>query len=124
MKYDSHVFANCGIAVAGMQHDTLLQTYVLESHKPHEHGQPGRASSPAQDHHYDEVSGKGANQIPFAQVEVDTARRVLREDADVTLRLHQALWPQIEADDELADIYATSRCRHARPVRGSSATAC
>ena len=105
IKYDRHVFANHGIEVRGYAHDTMLQSYVLEVHKPH------GLSSLAERHlgrsgiTYEELCGKGAHQIPFAQVAVDKAAEYSCEDSEQTLCVHQALWPQIEAKAQLAFIY-------------------
>jgi DNA polymerase I len=105
VKYDRHVFANHGIEVRGYAHDTMLQSYVLEVHKPH-----GLASL-AERHlgrsgiDYETLTGKGVHQIPFAQVAVDKAAEYACEDADQTLDVHQALWPRLEADNRLRFIY-------------------
>ena len=109
LKYDQHVFANHGIALAGVAHDTLLQSYVLESGKDgvrgHDLGQLalrhlGLATIP-----YEALCGKGVNQICFDQVAVETAAEYAAEDADLCLRLHARLYPQIAADQGLARIY-------------------
>jgi DNA polymerase I len=105
VKYDRHVFANHGIEVQGYAHDTMLQSYVLEVHKPH-----GLASL-AERHlgrsgiSYESLCGKGAHQIPFAQVDVAKASEYSCEDSDQTLDVHLALWPQLQADDKLRFIY-------------------
>jgi DNA polymerase I len=105
IKYDRHVFANHGIEVRGYVHDTMLQSYVLEVHKPH-----GLASL-AERHlgrtgiDYETIAGKGAHQIPFAQVSVDKAAEYSCEDSDQTLDVHLALWPKLEGDSKLRFIY-------------------
>ncbi len=105
VKYDRHVLANHGIEVQGYAHDTLLQSYVLEVHKPH------GLSSLAERHlgrggiTYEDLCGKGAHQIPFAQVDVAKAAEYSCEDADQTLAVHQVLWPQLAAHDKLAFVY-------------------
>jgi DNA polymerase I len=105
VKYDRHVFANHGIEVHGYAHDTMLQSYVLEVHKPH-----GLASL-AERHlgrsgiDYETITGKGAHQIPFAQVSIDKAAEYSCEDSDQTLDVHRALWPRLEADSKLRFIY-------------------
>ncbi len=105
VKYDRHVFANHGIEVQGYAHDTMLQSYVLEVHKPH------NLSSLAERHlgrggiSYEDLCGKGAHQIPFAQVPVEQAARYSCEDADQTLDVHQALWPRLQAEPRLRAIY-------------------
>jgi DNA polymerase I len=105
IKYDRHVFANHGIEVQGYVHDTMLQSYVLEVHKPH-----GLASL-AERHlgrsgiSFEDLCGKGAHQIPFAQVDVPKAAEYSCEDSDQTLDVHRALWPQLAADAKLKFIY-------------------
>jgi len=111
LKYDQHVLANHGIRLAGVRHDTLLQSYILESGKDgvrgHDLGQLatrhlGLATIP-----YEALCGKGANQIGFDQVAVDRAAEYAAEDADLCLRLHARLYPQIESDAGLLRVYET-----------------
>jgi DNA polymerase-1 len=105
VKYDRHVFANHGVEVQGYAHDTMLQSYVLEVHKPH-----GLASL-AERHlgrsgiNYEDLCGKGAGQIPFSQVDIAKAAEYSCEDSDQTLDVHLALWPQLQANDKLRFIY-------------------
>ena len=105
VKYDRHVFANHSIEVQGYVHDTMLQSYVLEVHKPH-----GLASL-AERHlgrsgvNNEDLCGKGAHQIPFSQVEIGKAAHYACEDSDQTLDVHRVLWPQLEADAKLRGIY-------------------
>ncbi|MDD5240878.1 MAG: DNA polymerase I [Sulfuricella sp.] len=105
LKYDKHIFANHGIALNGIVHDTLLQSYVLESHRSHDMDSLALRHLGAKTITYAEVAGKGAKQIGFDQVDIDTATRYAAEDADITLQLHQALYPQIEPDARLNHIY-------------------
>ncbi len=105
VKYDRHVFANHGIEVQGYAHDTMLQSYVLEVHKPH-----GLASL-AERHvgrtgiAYEDLCGKGVHQIPFSQVAIDRAAEYSCEDSDQTLDVHRVLWPQLEANAQLRSVY-------------------
>lgn len=105
IKYDRHVFANHGIEVQGYAHDTMLQSYVLEVHMPH-----GLASL-AERHvgrsgiNYEDLCGKGANQIAFDQVDIAKAAEYSCEDSDQTLDVHRVLWPQLEGDEKLKFIY-------------------
>ena len=105
VKYDRHVFANHGVEVQGYAHDTMLQSYVLEVHKPH-----GLASL-AERHlgrggiSYEDLCGKGAGQISFSQVDIARAAEYSCEDSDQTLDVHRTLWPSLEADDKLRFIY-------------------
>ena len=96
LKYDQHIFANHGIALAGVAEDTLLQSYVLESHKPHDLSNLALRHLGMSTISYAEVVGKGAKQIGFDQVDLDTATRYSAEDADITLQLHQTLSPQLQ----------------------------
>jgi DNA polymerase-1 len=105
LKYDSHIFANHGIRLTGIEHDTLLQSYVLESHKPHDMDNLAERHLGVKTVTYAEVAGKGAKQIGFDQVDVDIATNYAAEDADITLQLHQALYPQIARDERLEFIY-------------------
>jgi DNA polymerase-1 len=105
VKYDRHVFANHGIEVQGYAHDTMLQSYVLEVHKPH-----GLAS--LADRHqgrigisFEDLCGKGASQICFDQVDIAKASEYSCEDADMTLAVHRTLWPLIDANDKLRFVY-------------------
>jgi DNA polymerase-1 len=104
-KYDMHVFANHRVRLAGVTHDTLLQSYVLESHQPHDMDSLALRHLGMKTITYDEVTGKGAARIGFEQVAVERAAEYAAEDADITLRLHRALSPQIEPDEKLARIY-------------------
>ncbi|HEX5338610.1 MAG TPA: DNA polymerase I, partial [Gallionella sp.] len=103
IKYDLHIFANHGIALAGIHDDTLLQSYVLESHKPHDMDNLALRHLNVKTISYAEIVGKGAKQICFDQVDLDTATRYAAEDADITLQLHQTLSPQLH--DKLASVY-------------------
>ncbi|MEX0960729.1 MAG: DNA polymerase I [Burkholderiales bacterium] len=105
LKYDMHVFANAGVRLAGVQHDTLLESYVLESHRRHDMDELALRHLDVKTITYDEVTGKGASRIPFEQVEVARATEYAAEDADVTLQLHQALFPQIADDEKLSNVY-------------------
>ncbi len=96
LKYDQHIFANHGIALRGVAEDTLLESYVLESHKPHEMGNLALRHLGLSTISYTDVAGKGAKQIGFDQVDLETATRYAAEDADITLQLHQVLSPQLQ----------------------------
>jgi DNA polymerase-1 len=105
LKYDKHIFANHDVALNGIEHDTLLESYVLESHKPHDMDNLAERHLGVKTIAYDEVTGKGPNRISFDQVAIEQATEYSAEDADITLQLHRALYPQIAADSKLADIY-------------------
>ncbi len=104
-KYDQHVLANHGVRVAGIVHDTLLESYVLESHQRHDMDSLARRVLGIQAISYDEVTGTGAKRIPFSQVSVERALEYAAEDADVTWQLHAALHPRVSADPKLHYIY-------------------
>ena len=91
IKYDSHVFANYGIAVQGYVHDTLLQSYVLEAHKPHGLESLAQRYLGRVGISYETLCGKGASQIPFSQVGVDQATTYACEDVDFCLQVHRIL---------------------------------
>ncbi len=105
-KYDRHVFANHGITVRGYVHDTMLQSYVLEVHKPHNLASLALRHTGRKGLDYEDLCGKGVHQIPFAQVAVPQAAAYACEDADQTLEVHRALWPLLQAHAGLARIYA------------------
>ncbi|MBA4256759.1 MAG: DNA polymerase I, partial [Polaromonas sp.] len=105
VKYDRHVLANHGIAVRGYAHDTMLQSYVLEVHKPHGLSSLALRHLDRSGTTYEDLCGKGAHQIPFAQVDVAQAAAYAAEDADQTLAVHNVLWPQLLADDKLRAVY-------------------
>lgn len=107
LKYDRHVFANHGIALAGVVEDTLLESYVLESDQPHDLGSLAARHCGLKTLSYDELTGKGAARICFSQVDVARAAEYAAEDADVTLRVHRVLAPQLAAVPQLDAIYRT-----------------
>ena len=105
IKYDLHVFANHGIDVKGYVHDTLLQSYVLESHQRHDMDSLATRHLNAKTISFEEVAGKGASQIGFEQVSIETATTYSAEDSDVTLQLHLAMYPQVVAEEKLNFVY-------------------
>ncbi|MGA9162965.1 MAG: DNA polymerase I [Thiobacillus sp.] len=105
LKYDRHIFANVGIALGGIIDDTLLQSYVLEAHQSHELGNLATRHLGLATISYDDVTGKGAARIGFEQVAIERASEYAAEDADVTLRVRDALAPQIDASDKLTFVY-------------------
>jgi DNA polymerase-1 len=109
LKYDQHVFANHGIALAGVAHDTLLQSYVLEAGRSgvrgHDLGQLALRHLGLETIAYEDLCGKGAKQIGFNEVDVVRAAEYGAEDSDLCLRLQERLYPQIAADAGLASVY-------------------
>ena len=101
LKYDAHIFANYGITLGGIAFDTLLESYVLESHLPHNMDSLAERHLGMKTIRYEEVCGKGVHQIGFDQVDLKIATDYAAEDADITLRLHLELWPQIQENPGL-----------------------
>jgi DNA polymerase I len=105
IKYDGHVLANHGIAARGFVHDTLLESYVLEAHLNHSLEKLAERHLGRKGLSYEDLCGKGANQISFSQVDIDKAAEYSGEDSEMTLAVHQTLWPQLEADARQRFIY-------------------
>jgi DNA polymerase-1 len=106
LKYDAHVLANHGIALAGMRYDSMLESYVLNSTATrHDMDSCARRYLGVETVHYEDVAGKGAKQISFSQVAVDTAADYAAEDADITLQLHQVLWEGLQKEPTLQKLY-------------------
>ncbi|MCK6387707.1 MAG: DNA polymerase I [Zoogloea sp.] len=105
LKYDAHILANHGIALAGIAEDTLLESYVLESDKPHDMDSLASRHLGLKTLTYTEVCGKGAKQIGFGDVDLARATEYAAEDADITLRLHNTLAAQLAAEPGLAALY-------------------
>ena len=106
LKFDMHVLENYGIELRGQRYDTMLESYVLNSTATrHDMDSMAEKYLGIRTIHFEDVAGKGAKQISFDQVSVETAAEYSAEDADVTLRLHLKLWPQLEALPALAKLY-------------------
>ena len=105
LKYDSHVLANYGIRLQGIVHDTLLESYVLESHRRHDMDSLSERFLDYKPVSYTDICGKGASQIGFDEIAIDVATHYAAEDADVTLQLHQSMWPRLKENDGLRFIY-------------------
>jgi len=105
LKYDWHVLMNHGIDLQGIVHDTLLQSYVLEAHERHDMDTLAARHLGEQTIKYEAVCGKGANQIGFDQVSVEHATTYAAEDADITFRLHQAMYPAVSREAGLEKVY-------------------
>ncbi len=103
LKYDQHVLANYGIELAGICDDTLLMSYVLASHEKHNMDDQAERELGETTIKYADICGKGAKQIGFAEVDVDTATRYAAEDADITLRLAHTLKPRLTG--RLLEVY-------------------
>ena len=107
VKYDQHVLANHGIALAGVAHDTMLQSYVLESHRPHDMDSLAWRRLDVKTLSYAEVAGKGASQISFDQVSIERATEYSAERVDIAVQLHLLQHPQVVADAGLDFVYSS-----------------
>ncbi|MBV8909812.1 MAG: DNA polymerase I, partial [Gammaproteobacteria bacterium] len=109
LKFDAHVLANAGISLAGIRFDAMLESYVWNSVATnHELASDAQRYLGVRTTAYEDVAGRGARQIGFEQVPVDKASEYSAEGTDVGLRLHRALWPQLEGLPALARLY--ERC--------------
>ncbi len=106
LKYDMNVLARYGIDMQGVAHDTMLESYVLDSTTRHDMDTLALTYLNHTTISYEDVAGKGAKQICFDQVAIDVAAEYAAEDADITLRLHEALWPQLQKTPSLQSVYA------------------
>jgi len=108
LKYDKNILANYGIDLKGVQHDSMLQSYILDS-TASRHDMDSLALKYLQrtTTHYEDVAGKGSKQIPFNQVSVEQAAPYAAEDADITLQLHQNFWPELQRNKKLQHVYET-----------------
>ena len=107
LKYDTHVLANHGIALRGIAHDTLLQSYVLDSHARHALDAIAVRYLHVSSLSYEDLCGKGAAQIPFAQVDIERAAKYAAEDAALCIGVHAVMYPKICADAGLKTVYET-----------------
>ncbi len=106
LKYDAHILCNYGIDLAGMRFDSMLESYVLNSTATrHDLDSVARKYLGLETIHFTDVAGKGAKQLRFDEVPIESAAPYAAEDADITLRLHETLWPQISATGKLKNIY-------------------
>jgi DNA polymerase-1 len=108
LKYDRHILLNHNIDLQGIQHDTMLQSYVLDSTATrHDMDSLAEKYLGRQTIHFEDVAGKGKKQLTFNQIDLEQAAPYAAEDADITLQLHQTLWPQVQAIPSLAEVYTT-----------------
>ena len=106
LKYDSHVLINHGIQLNGIAHDTMLESYIWNSTATkHNMDDVAKHYLGIDTIHYEDVTGKGAKQIPFREVEIETATEYAAEDAEITLRIHQELIGKLESQPELRRLY-------------------
>ncbi len=106
LKYDAHILARYDIELRGMAYDSMLESYVLNSVATrHDMDSVARQYLGKETIHYEDVAGKGAKQLTFNQVDLETAAPYAAEDADITLQLHDALWQQLEEVPTLRQVY-------------------
>jgi len=106
LKYDMSVLANHNISLRGIAYDTMLESYVLDSTATrHDMDSLALKYLGHKTIHYEDVAGKGAKQVTFDQVPIATAGPYAAEDADITLQLHQTLWPRLEKEKRLAALF-------------------
>ncbi|MDD1614565.1 MAG: DNA polymerase I, partial [Methylococcaceae bacterium] len=107
LKYDTHVLANHGITLRGIAHDTMLESYVLNSTATkHNMDDLAKEYLGVTTIHYEDVAGKGAKQIPFQEVTLEQAAPYAAEDADITLQLHQVLMAKLQLHPTLLALYS------------------
>jgi len=100
LKYDKSVLANYDVNLQGIAFDTMLESYCLNSTaNRHDMDTLAKTHLDVDTVHFEDIAGKGAKQLTFNQIELDKAGHYAAEDADITLRLHQAIWPQLEQDE-------------------------
>lgn len=106
LKYDANVLHKYGVELNGIAHDTMLQSYVINSTgSRHDMNSLAQRYLDTTTIHYEDVAGKGKNQLTFNQIPLDEASPYAAEDADITLRLHQRLWPDLKKDKQLKALY-------------------
>jgi DNA polymerase-1 len=106
LKYDAHVLARHDISLDGMRFDSMLESYVLNSVATrHDMDSTARHYLGRETIHYEDVAGKGAKQLTFNQIDLETAAPYAAEDADITLQLHQMLWSKLNEIEPLRDVY-------------------
>ena len=107
LKYDMSVLANHGIRLDGIRHDTMLESYVLNSTASrHDMDSLSRKYLDHDTVTFEDIAGKGAKQLSFNQIPLEQAAPYAAEDADITLRLHEHFWPQLDKEPALAKLYA------------------
>ena len=107
LKYDAHVLARHGIQLQGMAFDSMLESYVLNSVATrHDMDSVARLYLGRETIHYEDVAGKGAKQLTFNQIDLETAAPYAAEDADITLQLHETLWSKLSEIESLRTVYA------------------
>ncbi|WP_439837692.1 DNA polymerase I [Aeromonas enteropelogenes] len=107
LKYDRNVLLNHGIELQGIAYDTMLESYVLNSTASrHDMDSLARRYLNVETISFEDIAGKGVKQLTFNQIELEQAAPYAAEDADITLRLHQALWGKLSAEPGLAKVFS------------------
>ncbi|MCR6741265.1 DNA polymerase I [Aeromonas dhakensis] len=107
LKYDRNVLLNHGIELQGIAYDTMLESYVLNSTASrHDMDSLARRYLNVETISFEDIAGKGVKQLTFNQIELEQAAPYAAEDADITLRLHQALWGKLAAEPGLAKVFS------------------
>lgn len=107
LKYDRSVLANHDIQLRGITYDTMLESYVLDSSGRHDMDTLAEKYLDHKTIHFEDIAGKGAKQLTFNQIKLEEAGPYAAEDADITLRLHQHLWPQLQDEPSLQQVFET-----------------
>ena len=106
LKYDAHILRRYDIVLAGMQFDSMLESYVLNSVATrHDMDSVAKHYLGKETIHYEDIAGRGAKQLTFNQIDLETAAPYAAEDADITLQLHTALWTQLGEQSALKKVY-------------------
>lgn len=105
IKYDLSIFARNGINVQGVAFDTMLESYVLDSTGRHNMDDLALRYLSHNTIAFKDIAGKGKGQLTFNQIEIEQAAEYAAEDADITMKLHQTLWPQLQNEPKLAELY-------------------
>ncbi|HPQ95181.1 MAG: DNA polymerase I [Thiothrix sp.] len=105
LKYDRSVLLNHGITLRGIAHDTMLESYVLDSNARHDMDSMSLKHLNHTTIHFEDIAGKGKNQLTFDQITLEQAAPYAAEDADITLQLHRYFWPQLEAQERQRQLY-------------------
>ena len=106
LKYDQNVLDNHGISLGGIEHDTMLASYVVDSAaNRHDMDVLAKKYLDTSTIHFEDIAGKGKKQLTFNQIDVDKAAEYASEDADIALQLHHVLWKMLEPQSKLTDIY-------------------
>ena len=105
LKYDAHILLNYDIELAGIEHDTMLESYVLNSTGRHNMDDLAAKYLGETTVHYEDIAGKGKKQLTFNEIDLEQAGHYAAEDADITMRLHEALWPKLTEDKQLKELY-------------------